>query len=494
MKNSRLLILLASLLLSLLYCPPVDILVDDKVIFRYAGLLMAKGGVPYIDLFDHKPPLIYFLYYAGPWGLWVIDSILVAFATLLFYERCHEKQLRYPYILPLFFNLLIRNYPVCEGIGMTRAYTAIFLLIAFCILLKRPRHTFFWLGLLAAATFLMQQDQILPILPFAAYAFITPRPTILQFLKNLAQATVGLLVITAPILFYLGYHHALAAFWHDAFLFNFQWYAEKSPLGDQFRAIHAGLKETDLIMPLVIAVTLAATALLQHAKDKLLIVAALIATALAFLPELFSARMALRGYSFYYYFLPLCSVLPILIFTAWTASEDPFFRNRINQTVFGFLLCAPLCYNAVQHATHLEKNGHIVSNTAEFQFLRRQHLSDYELYSFGNSNWAYAYDDFRILSPSPWIYHQFWAWYPGWDADHRILASIGNDLLAHHTRYVLDFSEGMTFCDPSAYAWWRTFLQQHYQPVEIPHNPGVRLWQIKQAGVNTRLSAGPPAS
>ncbi len=59
------LLLAGSILLSLLYCPPVDIPLDDKEVFRYGGWVLSKGGVPYRDFFDHKPPLIYFLNFAG---------------------------------------------------------------------------------------------------------------------------------------------------------------------------------------------------------------------------------------------------------------------------------------------------------------------------------------------------------------------------------------------------------------------------------------------
>jgi hypothetical protein len=498
-KTGPLLLLLASLLLSLLYCPPVDIWYDDKAIFRYAGLLIAKGKVPYLDLFDHKPPLIYFLNYAGlclgSWGLWIIDTLLVAGATLLFYKRCREKALPYPYLLPLFFNLLIRNYLVCEGIGMTRAYTAIFLLIAFCVLLGRSRYTFFWLGLLTTAIFLMQQDQILPLLPFLIYAFTVRDSATRPLPGKILQAAAGFLTIAAPILLYFGVHHALTAFWHDAFLFNFSWYADKRPYSETFKAVHVALKATDNGLPLLLCSTLAVTALLQRTKEKKLLIAALLATALAFGPQLFSARLALMGPSFYYYFLSLCAVLPIMTFTVWTSAGDPFLRSRTSQAFFGFLLCAPLLYNSTQHATHLTwHTDEIVTVTPEYRFLSSQPLSDYQLYVMANNNMVYAYDQFRILAPTPWIYHHFWNWYARWDADHRILQTIGHDLLTHNTRYILDYSEPATFADPSAYTWWRAFLQQHYQPVPLPGSRRLVLWQLKPDAINIPQSADPPAS
>ena len=33
----------------------------DVEVFRYVGMCITKGYVPYKDAFDHKPPLIYFI-------------------------------------------------------------------------------------------------------------------------------------------------------------------------------------------------------------------------------------------------------------------------------------------------------------------------------------------------------------------------------------------------------------------------------------------------
>ncbi|HWB92083.1 MAG TPA: hypothetical protein VG605_09530 [Puia sp.] len=494
-KRGPALTLLASLLLSLLYSPPVAHLFPDEAVFRYAGMLIARGGVPYRDLFDHKPPLIYFMdcgaHVLGSWGYWITDTLLVTGATLFFYKRCREKQLPYPWILPLLFNLLIRDYMLGMGVGTTRACTTIFLLIAFCLLSGRTQkpstrsYTFFWLGLLASATLLMQQDQLLTLLPFLAYAFIDQCPTLRIFLIRLAQAAAGFMVIAGPILLYFGIHHALGAFWQDAFMFNLTWYADRRSLGEQFRAIHAALNLTELGMLLLICSTLAVTALLVHARQKLLILASLAAAALSFTPELISGRVVDYMGGFVYYYTPLAAVLPILAFTAWTATDHPFLRSRISHAVFGFLICAPMVYNAVRLAAHLSlHNERNITATAEYRFIDRQRPTDYQLYIFGNNHWTYVYNRLGILAPSPWIYHHFWQWYPGWDAGHHILASIGHDLLAHHTRYVVDFSGEMTFTDHGAYACWKSFLQKYYQLVPLPGSHDSTVWQLRQDSTN----------
>lgn len=495
-RRGYFIVLSSSLLLSLLYCPPVDTENNDQIVFRYAGMLLAKGGVPYRDLFDHKPPMIYFLnwlgYWLGTWGPWIIAALFTAGATVFFYHRCRKKQLPFPIILPLLFNLLLRNYFVCHGMGLTREYTAIFLMIAFCVLTGRSRYRHFWLGLLGAATFFMQQEQVLIFLPFFIYAISTDLSTARQFLARSIQAAAGCLVIAGPLLLYFAAHHALIAFWRDAFLFNFEWYAQKLPFNEQFRTIHAALTTSEIGVILLISSTMAVTTLLLQmkqgwrTKQGWLIFVTLLANGLTFLPEFISGKMAENILTFDYYLVSLSTTLPIQVFVVWTVADHPFLRSRISHAVFGFLMCAPMVYAAFQHATHLPNDKWYVRNTPEYQFLGRQPLADYQVYVFAGGNWATVYNDYRILAPSPWIYLHFWKWYPSWDPDQHILMSIGRDLLTHHTRYVIDISNdpSLHLANPAAALWWKTFLQQHYQPLDLGGPPGITLWQLHPDAVN----------
>ena len=63
----------------------------DSSVFKYIGGRMAKGDVPYRDMFDHKGPIIYFLnligYYIAPnRGIWVIEFIFMFFSLLGAYK------------------------------------------------------------------------------------------------------------------------------------------------------------------------------------------------------------------------------------------------------------------------------------------------------------------------------------------------------------------------------------------------------------------------
>ena len=477
--KSFLFLFAVSLLLSLLYCPPVDMFFDDKEIFRYIGRLIAHGGVPYRDVFDHKPPLIFFLnyfgYLLGPWGLWLIDTTLVMLASLVFFGLCRRHRLPWPWLLPLLFNLLLRNNMVSLGIGMTREYTAIFLVLFFCLLSGTSKYRYFWMGLLAAATFFMQQDQFLTLLPFLLYALFIGFPSVDG--RNWLLTAAGALALTLPVLFYFWINHSLSFFWEDAFQFNRSWYTEKIPFSVNYRATKEGLERSACLMPLILATSLGVSALFLRNKKKLLIAAALLGVLFSFVTEYLSGKLV-TGYPFYYYFQPLSAALPVLVFIVWANTDEPFLRESRSQLLYGFLLCCLPLYNAIQHATHLPRHD-LVSKLPEYQYLRSQRLSGHDLYVFGDNAWVYAYNEFDLFAPSRWIYHHFWAWYPQWDAGHQLLGSIENDLLKSRTTWIVNYADDSFFKSDSARVIWLSFLNKYYRPVTVPGSTRQLLWQLK---------------
>ncbi|HUB60918.1 MAG TPA: hypothetical protein VL978_09460 [Puia sp.] len=478
------LLLAAGILLSLLYCPPVDIPLDDKEVFRYGGRVILGGGIPYRDFFDHKPPLIYFLNFFGllfgNWGLWLIDTLLVLLATVIFFQTCEKQKLPFPWLLPLLFNLMLRDFLISDGIGMTREYTALLQLIFFCVIIGRSRSRYrdTVTGLLAGLIFFMQQDQVLFLAPFLFWSWMStgPRSILVRTLRFIG----GFGMVLGPLLLYFGFTHTLGYFWADAFQFNFSVYtAGRKSLGDHFRTIKAALDAGNYELPFMIAATLGVCALLLRSRKKGLTIAALAGLLFALSSELLGSRPA-EG-DFTYYFVALAAAVPILIFTVFAYSEDPVINSPKAQAIYGFLVCCSLTYTALQHATHLTpRSEQPFMRSPALVYLRRHQPADYQLYVFGNTLDVAAYNEFGILAPSRWIYQHFWKWYDRWDQDGAILHSIGDDLLRHHTRFIwMDSVEVAKFRNPANYNWWMNFLQAHYQAVPGTDDPQSSLWEWK---------------
>ncbi len=339
-----LIVLGASLLLSLSFSPPFEVSIDDLELFRYAGTAILRGQVPYRDFFDHKPPMIYFINAAGvllgPWGLWLISAAFAMLITYLLFRLCIRYRLAYPLLLPLVFNLMIRDNLISGGIHSTREYSTFFVMLFFCVLMGEYRYRHFLLGLLAALTFFTQQEQILLLLPFLLYTlFAEDRNTLI---KSFVGLGTGFLTIALLLVLYFAIHHSLNYFWKDAYLFNFTVYIrEKKSLGDHFRTIKHVLDAGNYEIPFMIALILGIATLFQQNKKRSLVIAAIIALILSMSAEFMGGRWAgtdkLQEYNTY--FLPLSASVCILLFVVFAFTEG--------QSIYEQKSTAALCIAAL---------------------------------------------------------------------------------------------------------------------------------------------------
>jgi len=476
----------ASLLLSFAFCPPFDLIGNDKEFFKYTGMAILKGQVPYRDFFDHKTPVIYFINAAGaflgPWGLWLINTVCAGVITWLFYRLCLQYRLTYPWLLPLLFNLMIRNNLVSSGMHLTREYSTFFVMLFFCVMMGKYRYSYFLLGLLTALTFFTQQDQVLLLIPLLLYVFLEGK-TDTPFIR-FSRLSAGFLSITALIFLYFAYNRSLGCFWQDAFQFNFSYYIrEKKSLWDHFRTIKRVLDNINFEVPFMTALVLGISSLFLQNKKKPLVIAAILALLLSMSSELLGGRyegLALPM-DFGFYFLPLSATVCILLFMVFAFAGNRILTDGNAQLPYALLLCAGLTYSDLQHFTNLRRRkDQPQANRAELLFLRHQKLTDYQLYIMLDEAYAYYYNELKILSPSPWLYQQFWLWYSNWDKDQRLIQGIGRDLLRHNTTYVLSdpkIVDEMRI--PSNRDWWMAFLREYYEPVIVPGNQYTILWKRK---------------
>jgi hypothetical protein len=479
--------LLACLLLSLLYCPPFDVGISDKEFFTYTGWAITRGQVPYRDFFDHKPPLIYLVNFigilsGGPWGLWFLNTVLAMTVTASFFNACYRYRLVFPWLLPLLFNLMIRDPLLNEGINLTREYTSYLLILFFCLLMGKYRYRGFCMGSLAALIFFMQQEQVLAVIPFLVYAVCargarTPA-------KRILPIGAGFSAVTLLIVLYFVWHRSLGEFWKDAFLFNIDVYtAQKKSIGDHFRTVKRVLDEGNYELPFMTALCTGLVSLITVKKNKSLILAAFTGLLLSLGAEFMGGRTKDQqfGVDFLYYFIPLSAGVCLLLFTVFAFAQEVVPPARSVLLPLFFLVSSSLGYTALQHATHLRRRDRdAVIDSPELNYLRQHRPGNYQLYVFQKDDFIAAYYEFRILSPSRWIYQHFWTWYENWDPDGRILRSIGQDLQTHHTEFVImDPADSLGIRDPANNRWWLGFMNEHYRQLPLPGKPGSRLWQRK---------------
>lgn len=476
-------VVLFSLALSFVYCPPFDLFFDDKEIFKYTGFLIKEGAVPYKDFFDHKPPLIYFLNWlgavSGSWGFWLIDMALVLFSSLQFLKLNIKYKVIFPFILPVLFNLILRNSHISNGIGMTREYTTILTLAFFCIMLNKGRFHFFFMGLLASLIFFIQQDQVVILFPFIVYSLFKGFSPQYNFIKKTGMLFAGFLAVLLPLIIYFTITGALNLFWQDAFLFNLQWYTspdQKPGLVRELLTIKKILYDLKFDTLFLLTCLLAIVSLVKGSKTKWLLIACLCSIPLSFISEFLSGKLATGDAYCNYYFLPLAATIPVTLFVVFAFTGKMLFRNKVYQFILGCLLIFNPAVSIAEHVVNYHRYPQdYIDRSAEIKHLDNDPPEDYQLYVFNNSNYIYAYNKYQVKTPSKWLYHYFWNWYRHWDSDQQVIHSIIADLQKHRTKYIISFGAENDFKNADIYKTWTGFLDSSYRQIK-PMN----LWQLKQ--------------
>jgi hypothetical protein len=477
-------IVLGCISLNLLNWMPDDIY-DDKIIFKYLGLVIYKGGVPYRDAFENKPPLIFFLN-ALTWltsyrVTWVADTLLVLLATLMFYSLCRRKGMPWPWFLPLLFNLIIRNSLISYGNGMTREYTAVFLLIFFCVMFYKNAFKYYILGGLFALTLWMQQDAIIAILPMAFYTVFIQDSEPGLIPRRILYTAAGMFIVSLPVVFYFACTHSLYFLWHDAFLFNFYLPRQSASFFTEMKLIKHAIHDGEMDMVFYSAMMMGLAGLLITRRKRGLLLAAFLTLLLSFSAEYLTGRMQF-GPGYMHYLLPLAASIPILVYVILTETEMVFFTDKNSRFIISSILSFVLVLGTLRYAHVVlfkESNSSLPAGQEEIDYLKKERLTDYQLYVFDDTYLISLYNKFGILSPSRWNYHFFGNSHFDWDKDPGLLNNILQDLQKHKTPFILDCSDAWNYPKNKLfYPGWKKFLQAHYTLV-LKDTSNRMLWRIQ---------------
>lgn len=226
--------------LTLLVLAPASPLIQklpswDSGIFLYTGWRLTQGDVLYLDVWDHKPPLVFVINAVGVmlgsgsrWGVWAIEFVSMLGAALLAFNLIRRAFGILPavyasvawmvnafvtmdggnytteYGLPLQFGLLwlVGTAPE-SGISMRRAFV---------------------LGILGALLFWLRQNDIgIPLALVLLFALDFARGQHRQSLRALVAMTGGAALVSAFVILPILLQRTLAEFWDGAFLYNFEY-------------------------------------------------------------------------------------------------------------------------------------------------------------------------------------------------------------------------------------------------------------------------------
>jgi hypothetical protein len=204
----------------------------DSGVFLYMGWRVLNGDIPYRDVWDHKPPLIYFVDALGLtltpnslWGIWVLQVIFIFF-TLLFIYKLLDREFGIYAALAGTIVLTSGLLTILEKGNVTEEYSLVFQALGFWLFVSAwkkdfPNRTSFWIGLLGGLAFNFKQTTIGIWLTYALFLLIIRLFQRKFAFKDLLSLLAGWLVPSVVLIIYLASHDALLDFWEQAYLYNF---------------------------------------------------------------------------------------------------------------------------------------------------------------------------------------------------------------------------------------------------------------------------------
>jgi hypothetical protein len=204
----------------------------DSGVFLYVGWRFISGDIPYKDVWDHKPPLIYFVDALGLmltpdslWGVWLLQFIFI-FLTFLLVYKLLDKQFGALAALAGVITLTSGLLTILEKGNVTEEYALVFQALCFWLFINAHKDNFpirssFWIGLCGGLAFNFKQTTIGV---WIAYALVLFGIRILQRkspLWDLSSLFAGWLIPSILVVIYFASQNALPDFWEQAYLYNF---------------------------------------------------------------------------------------------------------------------------------------------------------------------------------------------------------------------------------------------------------------------------------
>lgn len=475
-KTNIIILLLVTIAAGWLYSYSVQGVGVDREVFRYAGMTIANGGTPYTTFFDHKPPLIYFVYLlAHPFGVYgpqIIFSVFTFLVALMVYRCCWKWVRPYALLLTILWIAMMHDPLVMADGGQNRQFSALAVTALFSyvgIRYDRLQWPLIGLGLfLVCFTQFTDLPAVLPLVVFLLFIKKNENDP-KTLLGKTGLMAIGFLLPAAIMLFWLYIHGALSAFFYHAITFNNKWYIEPALFGSKVKYVIVLLIKTGYFLPLVLLPVLLRS---TYKKQALVILLSAAIQAVALVP----------GYFFNHYFI---SCIPYSFF-AWVLLVK--YLSASSMAVKWRAICTiAILFVAVYSIKPwhwLQKAG----NTTETQMIAQ--LEPYARSVQNQRGQLFGLDmtpalslnaSYNIISPSRWLYIHFWL-RPGWDtALQQFNTEILQQLDKFHCRYVLDRDTDIYLWRPDMKNLWTQYLEEKYLLVlEKKNKEGrilYRLWE-----------------
>lgn len=454
----------------------------DPGVFLYAGWRILHGEVPYRDIWDQKPPVIFYLNALGlavargsRWGVWAIELISLFVAALIGYKIIQKLLGRTAAIISLYLWLL-NLFFILRGGNYTTEYT---LPLQFgCILLTinqngrtNTRYHNLLIGILCGIAFFTKQNTIGvggAVFLYMLIEAISSREY-KKYFMNIWWMTMGGLIVAIIVILVFLLQGALQQFWDAAFFYN-TIYVTQNSLADHIEALRIGISIFSIgdFSSLAIIGWVIGLILLVLKKFKPPLKTLILLTLLDFPIEI--VFVGLPGYPYTHYYmtlLPACSILAGVVVWAvttlvnkmqWLSTKRVIWESVVAAVILGLITRAEfISYYDSVISLRIFRNNPIIAYIDQ-----NTNKNDYVLMWGGQT-----VINFFSQRASPSRFNYLYPLYTPGYLDEQKTNEFLNDIYNKKPRLIIDTLDGYTPMDkfgylPSQNQRWRNYLQENY--------------------------------
>lgn len=206
----------------------------DSGMFLYTGWRILNGDLPYLNIWDHKPPVIYYINALGlalthnsRWGVWLIEVGSLYIAAYIAYRLIKNIFGQIPALMSSLFWLMSLVL-ILQGGNFTTEYTLPLQFLALWLFTKLDKYEsqksyFFLIGLVGAFAFFTKQTTIGLWVGFFIYLafYRLSQKQGRQYISEVLWMVLGGLSITLFVFIFFWANGVISQFWDAAFLYNF---------------------------------------------------------------------------------------------------------------------------------------------------------------------------------------------------------------------------------------------------------------------------------
>ncbi|OGM08169.1 hypothetical protein A2159_01665 [Candidatus Woesebacteria bacterium RBG_13_34_9] len=291
----------------------------DSGVFLNVARQVLDGKIPYIHLWDHKPPLIYFINALALlidnkslFGLWFLEFLFLSASTIVCYFLL-KKSFRKGSAIFGTTIFLLTFAKLLTGGNYTEEYALLFqflILLFFVLAEKENKYRFYpFIGIFSALIFLLKINAIGITISIILYLIIQKIISNKKshLIKKFLDMSLGFIFVLAIILLYLLFKKAFDEFIDQVFKYNFIY--QKVQIQNKFNAIYNFFKIIYPTSILLIFSYLINLYIFFREKNKTSILNALII--ILFPIELI--LISLSGRDYWHYYICLLPSIAILI-------------------------------------------------------------------------------------------------------------------------------------------------------------------------------------